>query len=186
MLLTKVTNLVDQIIITNSQSGFRTYSNYAAKTIAFMLFSARMGASLQILIEAFRSRLRIKKVHVNISYNTGFDSSSENALSHGMRVLTSTIQYLIIRRLLLLIGTLGLAVLSIRVMSLLLLMDIYNNTKVIAVGLGLFTVVTNTIGLFILLTSIILYTLSNISKEALLQSKQMNKLNRYMTIGTKP
>jgi|SRR5919112_2703093 hypothetical protein len=186
MLLTKVTNLVGQTIITNSQSGFQAYSNYAAKTITSRPFSARMGASSQILIEAFRSALRIKEVHVNILYNTGFDTSSENALYHGMRILTSIIQYLIIRQPLLLIGIPGLAILWIGVMSLILLMDIYNNTKVIAIGLCLLSVATNTIGLFILLTSIILYTLSNISKETLLQSKQMNNFNRYMNVGTKP
>jgi hypothetical protein len=66
-------------------------------------------------------------------------------------------------------------------------MDIYNNTKVIAVGLGLLTVATNTIGLVILLTSVILYTLSNISKETSLQIKQMNNnFNHSMNVGTKP
>jgi hypothetical protein len=87
-------------------------------------------------------------------------------------------------------GIPGLAILSIGVMSLLLLIDIYNNTKEIAVGLGLLTVASTTIGLFILLTSIILYTLSNISKEVLLQSKlqskQMNNFNRSMDVNTKP
>jgi glycosyltransferase involved in cell wall biosynthesis len=187
MFLTKVTNFIGQTTITDSQSGFRAYSNYAAKTLTSMPFSAGMGASSQILIEAFRSGLRINEVQVNISYNTGFDTSSENALSHGIMVLTSIIQYIIIRRPLLLIGIPGLAILSIGVMSLLLLMDIYNNTKVIAVGLGLLTVATTTIGLVILLTSVILYTLSNISKEASLQSRQMNNnFNRSIDVETKP
>jgi glycosyltransferase involved in cell wall biosynthesis len=183
-LLTKVTNIMGQTTITDSQSGFRAYSNYAAKILVSMPFSAGMGASSQILIEAFRRELRIKEISVNISYNTGFDTSSENALSHGLRVLMSIIQYVIIRRPLLLIGIPGIAILSIGVMSLLSLIDIYNNTKVIAVGLGLLTIATNTIGLFIILTSIILYTLSNISKEASLQSKQMNNFNRSMDVGT--
>ena len=187
MLLTKITNFIGQTTITDSQSGFRAYSNYAAKTLASMPFSAGMGVSSQILIEAFRIGLRIKEVHVNISYNTGFDTSSENALYHGMKVLASIIQYIIIRRPLLLIGIPGLAILSIGIISLLLLMDTYNNTKIIAVGLGLLTVATTTIGLVILLTSVILYTLSNISKEVSLQSKQINNnFNRSMDVRTKP
>jgi glycosyltransferase involved in cell wall biosynthesis len=186
MLLTKVTNFMSQRTITDVTTGFRAYSNYAAKTLAIMPFSAGMGASSQIIIEAFSCGLRIKEVHVNISYNTGFDTSSENALAMGMRILKSIVQYVTIRRPLLLIGIPGLAILSIGVMSLLLLMDIYNNTKVIAVGLGLLTVATSTIGLVILLTSIILYTISYISKEASLQNKQMNNFNRSMDVGTKP
>ena len=147
----------------DSQSSFLDYSNYAAKTLTSMPFSTGIGACSQILIEAFRGGRRIKEVQVNISYNTGFDTS-ENPLSHGIRALTYIIRYTIIRRLLL-IEISGISILSIGVMSLLSLMEIYNNTKVIAVGLGLFTVATNTIGLFILLTSIILYTLSTSQKR---------------------
>jgi hypothetical protein len=169
----------------DSQSGFLAYSNYAAKTLASMPSSAGMGACSEILIEAFRGRLRIKEVQVNnISYNTGFETSTENPLFNRMSVLTFIIQYTVIRRPLLLIGIPSIAILSIRVRSLLSLIDIYNNTKVIAVGLDLFTVATNTIGLFILLTFIILYTLSNISKEVALQSKQMHNFNRSMDVGT--
>ena len=186
MLLTKVTNFMAQTTITDATTGFRAYSNYAAKTLASMPFSAGMGASSQILIEAFRSGLRIEEIHVNISYNTGVDTSSENALAMGMRILKSIVQYVIIRRPLLLIGIPCLAILSIGVIRLLLLMDIYNNTKVIAVGLGLLTVATSTIGLVIILASIILYSLSNISKEALLQNRQMNNFTRSMDVDTKP
>jgi glycosyltransferase involved in cell wall biosynthesis len=186
LFLTKVTNFMAKTTITDATTGFRAYSSYAARTLASMLFCSGMGASSQILIAAFRSGLRIQEVQVNILYKTGFDTSTKNALSHGMRNLTSIIQYITIRRPLLLIGIPGLAILSVGVMSLLLLMDIYNNTKVITVGLGLLTVASSTIGLVVILASVILYTLSNISKEMLLQSKQMDNFHRATDVGTKP
>ena len=57
MVLTKITNFMGQTTITDSQSGFLAYSNYAAKTLVSMSFSAGMGACSQILIEAFRGGL---------------------------------------------------------------------------------------------------------------------------------
>ena len=83
-----------------------------ARTIASMPFSSGMGASSQILMEAFRSGLRIAEVPVNVSYSTGVDTSSKNALVHGLGDLTSIIRYITIRRPLSLIGIPGLTILS--------------------------------------------------------------------------
>ena len=108
-MLTKVTNFMSQTTISDATTGFRAYSHHAAKTIASMPFSPGMGASSQILIEAFRSGLRIVEVPVNISYITGVNTSSQNAVTHGLRILTSIIRYIAIRRPLSLIGIPGIA-----------------------------------------------------------------------------
>jgi hypothetical protein len=161
VLLTKVTDFMTKTTVMDAISGFRAYSNYASKSLLTMLFSAGIRASSQILIETFRNRLRIKEAHVNI-------------------------QYVTIRRPFLLIRVPSLAILTIGVMSLLLLMNIYNNTRMINVGLGLLAVATSTIGHVVLLFYIILYTISNISEESLLQSKQMDNFNRIMHANAKP
>jgi hypothetical protein len=126
-----------------------------------MPFSAGMRARSEILTETFRIGLRIKEAHVNT-------------------------QYVTIRRPFFLIGIPSLAILAIGAMSLLLLMDKYNNTKMITLGLGLLAVATSTICLVVLLFYIILYTLFNISEQALLQSKQMKNFNRIMDDDAKP
>jgi glycosyltransferase involved in cell wall biosynthesis len=163
-LLTKVTNFVAQTTISDATTGFRAYSNHAAKILASLPFSAGMGASSQILMEAFRSGLRIREVPVNILYHTGVDTSTQNSISMGMGILTSIIRYITIRRPLSLIGIPGLVILSVGIGSLFLMLDIFNATRNIPTGLGMFTVATAVLGLFLLMTSVILYTLSRILK----------------------
>jgi glycosyltransferase involved in cell wall biosynthesis len=90
-LLTKVTNFVAQTSISDATTGFRAYSNPAARALASSSFSPGMGASSQILMEALRSGLRVKEVPVNISYETGFDTSTQNAVNMGLGILTSII-----------------------------------------------------------------------------------------------
>ena len=156
-----------QTTISDATTGFRAYSNHAARTLASMSFSSGMGASSQILMEAFRSGLRIAEVPVNISYDTGVDTSTQNAISMGLGILTSIIRYITIRRPLSLIGIPGLAILSIGVVGLFLILDIFNATRMIPIGLGMFTVATAIIGLVILLGSLFLYSLSTVSKQIL-------------------
>jgi glycosyltransferase involved in cell wall biosynthesis len=161
-MLTKVTNFMAQTTISDATTGFRAYSNRAARTLGSMAFSSGMGASSQILMEAFRSGLRIVEIPVNISYTTGVDTSRHNAFTMGLGILTSIIRYITIRRPLSLIGIPGLVILSIGVTGLFLLLDIFNSTRMIPIGLGMFTVATSTMGLVMLMTSVILYTMSKL------------------------
>ena len=137
-----------------------------------MAFSPGNGASSQILMEAFRSGLSIIEVPVNISYDTGFNTSTHNAVSMGLGMLTSILRYIAIRRPLSLIGIPGLAILSISVAALFLMLEIFNSTRMIPLGLGMFTVGTAIIGLVILLGSLFLYSLSTVSKQILRREKQ--------------
>jgi glycosyltransferase involved in cell wall biosynthesis len=162
--LTKVTNFMAQTTISDATTGFRAYSRHAARILASLGFSPGMGASSQILIEAFRSGLRIKEVNVKILYGTGVETSTQNAVSMGMGILTSIIRYITIRRPLSLIGIPGLAVLCLGVAGLFMLLNIFNATRAIPSGLGMFTIATVVIGLVLLMTSVILYTVSRLLK----------------------
>ena len=106
-----------------------------------------MGASSQVLMEAFRSGLRIKEISVNILYRTGVDTSTQNSISMGMGILTSIIRYITIRRPLALIGIPGLVILSVGIGGLFLILDIFNTSRSIPTGLGMFTVTTAILGL---------------------------------------
>jgi hypothetical protein len=166
--LTKITNFMAQTAISDATTGFRAYSNQAARTLASMPFSSGMGASSQILMGAFRSGLKIAEIPVIISYVTGVGTSSQNALVHGLGDLTSIIRYITIRRPLSLIGIPGLAILTVGIAGLFMIFDIFNATRIIPTGLGMFTVATSVIGLVILLGSLFLYSLSTVSKQLLM------------------
>ena len=75
---------------------------------------------------------------------------------------TFIIRYIAIRRPLSLIGIPGLAILTIGITGLFLILDIFNTTRMFPVGLGMFTVATTIIGLVLLMTSVILYTMAKL------------------------
>jgi glycosyltransferase involved in cell wall biosynthesis len=183
--LTRIANYMADTGVTDVTTGFRAYSKHAAKTLATMRFSSDMGASSQILIGAHRSGLRVKETQVNISYGTGVKTSTQNAISMGTGILTSIIRYVAFRRPLSLIGIPGLAILILGVAGLFLLLDIFNATRAIPVGLGMFTVATVVIGLAILLNSLFLYTLSSISREIPLQFEESRKIKEVISRATK-
>jgi hypothetical protein len=190
--LTRVANFMASTGITDVTTGYRAYSRDAAKTLTMMKFSSDMGASSQILIEAHRSRLRIVERQVNISYETGFDTSTQNAVTMGMNILTSIIRYIVIRRPLSLIGIPGLAILALGVIGLFLLLDTFEANRSIPTGLGMFTVATVVIGLVVLLSSFFLYSLSSISRQIVFRPESVSAsantgskktaLVRYITI----
>lgn len=183
--LTRIANFMAQTGVTDVTTGFRAYSKHAAKTLANMRFSSDMGASSQILIGARRSGLRIMEIQVNISYATGVKTSTQNAISMGTGILTSIIRYVAFRRPLSLIGIPGIAILILGVAGLFLLLDIFNTTRAIPTGLGMFTVATVVIGLAILLSSLFLYTLSSISKDITSQFRESRKIKETISRGTK-
>jgi glycosyltransferase involved in cell wall biosynthesis len=167
-MLTRVTNFMTQTTISDATTGFRAYSRRAAIIMASTAFSPGMGASSQILMEAFRSGLRILEIPVNISYATGVHTSTHGPLTMGMSILTSIIRYITIRRPLSFIGIPGLIILSVGAVCLLLLLDNFNSTRMIPTGLGIFTVATVIIGLVLLMTSVILYTMSKLLDSQIL------------------
>jgi hypothetical protein len=81
---------------------------------------------------------------------------------------TSIIRYITIRRPLSFIGIPGLIILSVGAVCLLLLLDNFNSTRMIPTGLGIFTVATVIIGLVLLMTSVILYTMSKLLDSQIL------------------
>jgi glycosyltransferase involved in cell wall biosynthesis len=185
--ITKVTNFMAQTTISDATTGFRAYSSHAATALASMQFSPGMGSSSQILMEASISGLRIIEVPVKILYVTGVNTSTHNSVSMGLWMLGSILRYIIIRRPLSLIGIPGLAILSIGIVSLFLILDIFNTTRMIPVGLGMFTVATAIIGLVILLGSLFLYSLSTNSKQIIISysGKTADRMRNGFISGSK-
>jgi Glycosyl transferase family 2 len=176
-MLTGITNMIAHTTITDATTGFRAYSSRAARFLTEMKFTSSMGASAQILIEAHRSGLRISEIQVNISYGTGFDKSTQNAVSMGANIFTSILRYVAVRRPLALIGIPGVAILFVGAIGLFLLLDIFSVTRAIPIGLGMFTVGTVIIGTVLILSSLFLYALSTVSRDVLLHAKDTSNIN---------
>ena len=160
-LITKVTNLSLSKSLTDSQSGFRAYSNKVLEKLN--LSDTGMGISTEILIKANNFNFRIGEVPITISYEG--DTSSENPISHGTSVLFSTIKYTSIEHPIKFYGIPSIILLIIGSAFTYLAIQYYVefgrlNTNLTLVGVGVFF-----IGIVLLITAILLYSLVSVVRE---------------------
>ena len=160
-LITKVTNstLIDNI--TDSQSGFRAYS----KDVITKLEpgDVGMGISTEIIIKASSRGFKIAEVPIIIKYDG--NTSTHNPVSHGTSVLLSTIKYISIEHPLKFYGIPSLVFFAIGLTFTFLSVQYYTeigrlNTNLTLIGAG-----TILIGVILIITTILLYSLVSVVRE---------------------
>ena len=159
--ITKITNSSMKEQLTDSQSGFRAYSNKVLEKLN--LSDTGMGISTEILIKANNFNSRIGEVPITISYEG--DTSSENPISHGTSVLFSTIKYTSIEHPIKFYGIPSIILLIIGSTFTYLAIQYYVefgrlSTNLTLVGAGVFF-----IGIVLLITAILLYSLVSVVRE---------------------
>jgi len=87
--ITKITNTSIKEKITDSQSGFRSYSKKVLSEI--VPTEMGMGVSTEILIKASNKSYKITEVPIKILYPG--NTSTHNPVSHGASVILSTIKF---------------------------------------------------------------------------------------------
>ena len=85
-MLDKMANMVTEISVRDTQSGYRAYSKNALEKIDFSMKG--FGADVEILIEASEKGLRISEEKVTVIYNTGSQTSTKNPITHTGEVLS--------------------------------------------------------------------------------------------------
>ncbi|HEX7483413.1 MAG TPA: glycosyltransferase family 2 protein [Candidatus Bathyarchaeia archaeon] len=163
-LITKMVNGSAKNGITDSQSGFRAYNHTALDCLNF--FEEGMGASVEILLKACKTDLRIVEVPSTCKYNTGEgETSSENPLSHGMGVVFSLIRLIVEERPLLMLGVPSLFFLFAGVGFGLWMLQNYAIHHMIETNIALASIAFLLIGFFMLSTAITLYAITRIAKK---------------------
>ena len=160
-LITKVTNSTLKEKITDSQSGFRAYN----KDVITKLDpgDVGMGISTEILIKASSYGFKIAEVPINILYEG--NTSTHNPVSHGTSVLLSTIKYISIEHPLKFYGIPSLIFFTIGLSFTFLSVQYYTeigrlNTNLTLIGAG-----TILIGVILVITTILLYSLVSVVRE---------------------
>ena len=160
-LITKVTNSTLKEKITDSQSGFRAYN----KDVITKLDpgDVGMGISTEILIKASSYGFKIAEVPINILYEG--NTSTHNPVSHGTSVLLSTIKYISIENPLKFYGIPSLIFFVIGLTFTFLSVQYYTeigrlNTNLTLIGAG-----TILIGVILVITTILLYSLVSVVRE---------------------
>jgi glycosyltransferase involved in cell wall biosynthesis len=162
-LITKMVNGSAKNGVTDSQSGFRAYSGSALDKLNF--FEEGMGASVEILLRASKTNLRIVEVPSTCRYNTGDETSSENALTHGIGVMWSLMRLVVEERPLLMLGIPSLVFLLTGVGFVSWMLQNYTITHLIQTNIALASMGFLLIGFFLLSTAITLYAISRVSDK---------------------
>jgi glycosyltransferase involved in cell wall biosynthesis len=163
-LITKMVNGSAKNGITDSQSGFRAYSHIALDRLTF--FEDGMGASVEILLKASKSDLRIVEVPSTCKYNTSTgNTSTEHPLTHAMGVVFSLIRLIVEERPLLFLGVPSLACLLTGVGFGIWMLQVYELRKIIETNIALASIGFILIGFFLLSTAITLYAITRISEK---------------------
>jgi glycosyltransferase involved in cell wall biosynthesis len=162
-LITKMVNGSSKNGITDSQSGFRAYSASALDKLSF--FEAGMGASVEILLRASKTNLRIVEVPSTCRYNTGDATSSENAFAHGIGVMWSLMRLIVEERPLFMLGVPSLVFLLAGVGFGMWMLQNYAVTHFIETNIALASISFILIGFFLLSTAITLYAIARMSEK---------------------
>jgi len=159
--ITQVTNASLKKKLTDSQSGFRAYNKQALTQISPSEMG--MGISTEILIKASNKGLRIAEIPITILYHDG--TSTHNPVSHGTSVLISTIKFTSIEHPLKFYGIPSIIFLIIGSAFTYSAIQYYVeigrlNTNLTVIGAGAIL-----IGLVLLISAIILYSIVSVVRE---------------------
>ena len=159
--ITQITNSSIKTKLTDSQSGFRAYSKQVLSKIS--LSEIGMGISTEILIKASSGGLRITEVPITILYSG--DTSTHNPVSHGTSVLFSTIKFTSIEHPLKFYGIPSVIFLTIGVIFTSLAVQYYVNVGRLNTDLTLIGAGTILVGIILLISAILLYSLVSVVRE---------------------
>ncbi len=160
-LITKVTNSTLKEKITDSQSGFRAYNKDVLSKLK--PGDIGMGISTEILIKASSRGFKIAEVPINILYEG--NTSSHNPVSHGTSVLLSTIKYISIEHPLKFYGIPSLIFFAVGLTFTFLSVQYYAEIGRLNTNLTLVAAGTILIGVILIITTILLYSLVSVVRE---------------------
>jgi len=159
--ITKLTNISHNVNVTDSQSGFRAYSLKTLETI--FPTEESMGISTEILIKAGEQNLKISEIPIVVSYEG--KTSTHNPASQGLTVIGTTLKFLSIKHPLIFYGIPGIIFLTIGLIFTVWTLTNFSETRAIQTNLALISLGSIVLGVMLLLTSILLFSLISVVRE---------------------
>ena len=160
-IITSASNYGTNFKVTDSQSGFRAYSNVAIDAIHPT--EQGMAVSTEILLKISNKGLSIAEVPITISYNG--DTSEQHSVPHGVSVLMNTIKYVSIRHPIKFYGIPGFVLIIAGIILGGLFLDAYLNKEIVFYGSLLGSVVMFLLGAILSVTAIILFSMANLMRD---------------------
>jgi glycosyltransferase involved in cell wall biosynthesis len=158
----RLLNAISDRQVTDTQSGFRAYNKKALESLTPTEMG--MGVDTELLMKARDKGLRIVEVPIKVRYDVP-KPSKQNFLSHAGSVLLGSIKHVSIKRPLLFYGAPGLAALVVAIAFWIWTIQIFTATREIVTNIALIAIAATTVGLMLLITSIILWVLVTVVRE---------------------
>ena len=155
-ILDHATNVVTDIPIKDTQSGFRAYSKRAIEVIEFS--NNGFSADSEILISVAQNKLRISEENVTVIYNTGHRTSTKNPVLHAGGVFASLIEMILIKHPLRYLGIPGIILIISGIISSVYVLSVFNDIGYFSVPYTLLAIATLAFGLLMILVSGLLFT----------------------------
>jgi glycosyltransferase involved in cell wall biosynthesis len=167
--ITKLTQSASYTGLTDSQSGFRAYNKNALSKIN--LFEDGMAVSTEILLRAREKNLLATEVPITINYETS-DTSTHNPITHGVGVLYSVLQFISLRHPLAFYGLPGIALLGVAALFMRNALHLFSTTGYVSTNMILISIGIAVVGVVLLATAAIVYTLIALLKGRINNSEQ--------------
>lgn len=161
MVLDKATNLDSGLNVTDSQSGFRAFNPDIRDVFRFG--QSGLAIESEMLADAANAGLRIKEVEIGVRYDV--DGSSENPVSHGVKVLVRILHDMELRRPLYYFTIPGIVISVIGIGMGLEFLRVFYHGGTLSFGPTLLMILFTLMGSFMALTGIILHSISQMLRE---------------------
>lgn len=155
-MLDRLSNIASKLPVRDTQSGFRAYSKKAINTISFS--NEGFGSDSEILINAFEDGLKITEEKVTVIYNTGFDTSTKNPISHTSGVIASIVESILIKHPLKFMGIPGILLILSGIFTSIYVLNIFNETRYFSIGFTMLGFGLFAFGILLILVSGLLYS----------------------------
>ena len=162
-ILDKITNLASELPFRDTQSGFRAYSKKALTKIQFS--NDNFAADSEILINASNMGLKISEEKITVLYDLDGSTSTLNPVHHSASVFSSLVEIIALKRPLLLLGIPGLILTIIGIIYSVNVVSLFNETRYFSIPITLLSIGALTTGLILSLMSIVLFSISKVSKK---------------------
>jgi len=160
-IITSTANIGTNLKISDSQSGFRAYSQKAINVIHPT--EKGMAVSTEILMKISNKGLSIAEVPISITY--GPETSKHNSVSHGVSVLVNTVKYVSIKHPLKFYGIPGLFLTIVGIVLGGMFLEAYLDNEVVFYGSLLGAVVLFLLGSILSVTAIILFSMATLIRD---------------------
>ena len=157
-MLDRMTNMVEELSVRDTQSGFRAYSKKVIENIDFKMKG--FGSDAEILIDATKKGFRISEEKITVIYDTGAKTSTKNPISHTGEVISSLLEITAIRSPLKFIGIPGIILMFVGIYFIINVAITFNDIGYFSIPFTLIGATCLALGLILFLMSIILFSVS--------------------------